>query len=112
MDTTDEEKIRARAYAIWEREGYPQGREHDHWIQARQELIAEKVIGEGASDEPAGEFAPFTAQTGTDEQEGAAPSAEAPVPKARTGRKTGARRTAASSVGEAALKRAVRKPKP
>lgn len=112
MDTTDEEKIRARAYAIWEREGYPQGREHDHWIQAREELIAEKVIGEGASAEPAGEFAPPAAQTGTEDQEDGVPSAEASAPKARTGRKTGARRTAASSVGEAVLKRAVRKPKP
>jgi len=30
-----ERRIRARAHAIWEEEGRPQGRAQDHWNQAR-----------------------------------------------------------------------------
>ncbi len=33
----DEERIRRRAHEIWEREGRPEGREQDHWFQARRE---------------------------------------------------------------------------
>jgi hypothetical protein len=38
-DKRDEERIRARAYALWEEEGRPAGREHVHWDKAR-ELVA------------------------------------------------------------------------
>lgn len=34
----DEDRIRDRAYAIWEREGCPDGRHEAHWEQARREL--------------------------------------------------------------------------
>ena len=40
MDTDDE--IGRRAYAIWEREGRPHGREREHWNQAEKELQAER----------------------------------------------------------------------
>ena len=30
--------VRERAYAIWEAEGRPEGREHDHWHRAAREL--------------------------------------------------------------------------
>jgi hypothetical protein len=30
-----EERIRRRAYALWEQEGCPAGRENDHWEKAR-----------------------------------------------------------------------------
>lgn len=30
--------IRERAYAIWEQEGRPAGREHQHWYQAACEM--------------------------------------------------------------------------
>lgn len=30
--------IRDRAYAIWEREGRPSGREHEHWAEAAREF--------------------------------------------------------------------------
>ncbi|MGE4047454.1 MAG: DUF2934 domain-containing protein [Acetobacteraceae bacterium] len=29
---------RERAYQIWEREGRPEGREIEHWMQAKREL--------------------------------------------------------------------------
>ena len=32
------EEIRSRAYDIWEREGRPEGRDHDHWRQAEREI--------------------------------------------------------------------------
>ena len=35
------EVIRARARAIWEREGRPEGKDRDHWHQAEQEIAAE-----------------------------------------------------------------------
>jgi hypothetical protein len=34
-----EERIRQRAYFLWEASGRPQGRDHEFWVQAR-ELIA------------------------------------------------------------------------
>jgi hypothetical protein len=34
----DENAIRERAYAIWLREGMPEGREVDHWMRARRDL--------------------------------------------------------------------------
>lgn len=34
----DDDKIRQRAYAIWESEGRPQGRAEEHWTAAEREL--------------------------------------------------------------------------
>jgi two-component system sensor kinase FixL len=39
-----EEAIRARAHAIWEREGRSHGRALDHWHQAEQEIAAERRL--------------------------------------------------------------------
>jgi hypothetical protein len=38
-----EQRIRERAYAIWEQEGRPGGREHVHWERAR--LVVEMEAG-------------------------------------------------------------------
>ena len=39
MQRKDEaEVIRTLAYEIWEREGYPSGREHEHWAEANREF--------------------------------------------------------------------------
>ncbi|MGA2043042.1 MAG: DUF2934 domain-containing protein [Roseiarcus sp.] len=37
---SDEEIIKARAYAIWEGEGRPDGRDLEHWRRASQEIAA------------------------------------------------------------------------
>jgi hypothetical protein len=37
----DEEKIRERAYELWELAGKPEGEAQDHWRQARVQLEAE-----------------------------------------------------------------------
>jgi len=36
--STDDDKIRQRAYAIWESEGRPHGRAQEHWAAAEREL--------------------------------------------------------------------------
>lgn len=33
-----EETIRDRAYQIWEEEGKPHGRHHEHWLRAEKEI--------------------------------------------------------------------------
>jgi hypothetical protein len=40
MSRPDEQAIKDRAHALWEAEGRPAGRAHDHWVQAEQELDA------------------------------------------------------------------------
>ena len=46
MQVISDDRIRERAYQIWEREGRPYGRDYDHWVQARVELIAEATASE------------------------------------------------------------------
>jgi hypothetical protein len=40
MTETQQEWIEKRAYALWEQEGRPAGRDHAHWEQAMKERIA------------------------------------------------------------------------
>jgi len=40
-----DEQVRARAYAIWEQEGRPEGKSLDHWLQAEAEIRGNKIIG-------------------------------------------------------------------
>lgn len=44
MSDQDQDRIRERAYALWEEEGRQAGRALDHWIQASKEL-KENCIG-------------------------------------------------------------------
>lgn len=39
-----ESVIRERAYAIWEQEGRPDGREWDHWVRATREIIETPAV--------------------------------------------------------------------
>lgn len=43
MIEPDEQAIGDRAYLIWEREGRPNGRDRDHWLQAAWELAGEEA---------------------------------------------------------------------
>ena len=47
-----EDKIRRRAYEIWEEEGRPADREQDHWLRAKEDLFGMSV-GTSA-DRPSG----------------------------------------------------------
>lgn len=51
MNAPDEDSIRRRAYAIWEREGRPDGRDRDHWLQAQWELTGEQAAMSHPADE-------------------------------------------------------------
>ena len=44
MDPEIEEKIRARAHAIWEKEGRPHGKHLEHWERAKRLLAAEELL--------------------------------------------------------------------
>ncbi len=46
---TPEAAIRQRAYAIWEAEGRPQGREWSHWAQASEEILETPAAANSAS---------------------------------------------------------------
>lgn len=96
MTDNRDEAIRARAHRIWEDEGRPDGREHDHWAQASRE------VGE-ASDE-----AQAAAAAGIDEAPvaaspasrgkrtaGKAATGAAPAPTGKASRSTGRKRPAA-----------------
>ena len=45
-----EHRIRERAYAIWEQEGRPDGKDREHWLRAEAEIAAEE---RGAAEEAA-----------------------------------------------------------
>jgi hypothetical protein len=49
MASEREEKIKSRAYAIWEREGRPHGRDRAHWAQAAREVDSENPAPADAS---------------------------------------------------------------
>jgi len=46
VDEELERTIRERAYALWETDGRPEGRELDYWRQAEQEILSQSVAGE------------------------------------------------------------------
>jgi hypothetical protein len=79
MNGKRDERIRSRAYGMWEREGRPQGRHEHHWHQAVREVDGES--SETGSEQPhsnadarlSGNEAPASP---------AAPPASAPVGKA------------------------------
>ena len=48
---TDSDRLtRERAYALWEAEGRPSGREHDHWDRASREIEDEQSPAPGGED--------------------------------------------------------------
>lgn len=42
MEANRDDKIRARAYQLWEEEGRPDGRAEQHWYTARESLAVEE----------------------------------------------------------------------
>jgi hypothetical protein len=39
-------RIEERAYALWEANGRPEGRDLDYWLQAEQEIVNYSMAGE------------------------------------------------------------------
>lgn len=50
MSGDREAAIRARAYEIWEAEGFPHGRDRQHWEQAAREI--EEARADAAAARP------------------------------------------------------------
>ncbi len=48
----NEQAVREKAYFIWEREGRPEGRAHDHWYRAIREAFRHEP---GPDEEPLSE---------------------------------------------------------
>jgi hypothetical protein len=69
---SQEQRIRERAYAIWEGEGRPAGRAEAHWLQAEAEIACEPA-------RPNGE----TAQAGAARAAARAPNRPAATAKKR-----------------------------
>lgn len=51
MTQEQEDRVRQRAYEIWEREGCPDDQDLDHWLQAEREMTVSEPqeAGEPAS---------------------------------------------------------------
>lgn len=54
MDEDREERIRARAYQLWEAEGGPHGRDEEHWRRAEDEIDAEGNASQRAFEDAIG----------------------------------------------------------
>jgi hypothetical protein len=50
MSDEREQQIRERAYAVWEEEGCPDGRDREHWLQAEAEIVAEDPAVSGPAE--------------------------------------------------------------
>ena len=46
--------IESRAYAIWERQGRPQGKDKEHWYLAERQLVTEQTAPPKASRKTSG----------------------------------------------------------
>lgn len=44
------QRIRETAYELWEKEGYPEGREHEFWYRAEQIVDGDTEIDEDGED--------------------------------------------------------------
>ena len=45
MQLDHEDAIRRRAYARWQQDGRPEGKDLDHWLRAEIEIAAERYAG-------------------------------------------------------------------
>ncbi|RGP36247.1 DUF2934 domain-containing protein [Pseudotabrizicola alkalilacus] len=50
MTESEEDRIRVRAYEIWQAMGCPEGRDADTWLQAQIEIAAQDAYGLEAGD--------------------------------------------------------------
>jgi hypothetical protein len=110
MSPEQEDRIKQRAYEIWEREGRPDGRGDVHWSMAVQEIRAEDGWVDDAADSD-GPTDDLSRQLGSAEAalapEGAVATEEEPAPA----KKSRAKKTAAPKVEAAESAEAAEAPK-
>lgn len=58
MSDDREQRIRRRAYEIWEALGCPEGGQQEHWTQAEAEILDQESQGTGSVPEGAEELDP------------------------------------------------------
>lgn len=59
MEREIEDRVRERAFELWETEGRPEGRDVEHWLDAERELGEEAINGPmGMEDDEPVETAP------------------------------------------------------
>lgn len=58
MSDDRDERIRHRAYEIWEALGRPEGGQQEHWTQAEAEILADECHGTASAPEGAEELVP------------------------------------------------------
>ncbi len=61
MQAVTSESIEVRAYELWEQEGRPDGRAHEHWFRAVLELANGKSAPANGARKPAKKAAPAVA---------------------------------------------------
>lgn len=77
----DERKIRQRAYEMWDRDGRPDGRSEDYWLQAERELAGSDPTAAGSSQSEAAvptQAAPQSKKAANGAASGAKPPVQAP----------------------------------
>ena len=52
MDADLHQRIRSRAYSLWEQEGWPDGRADEHWFRAEAEVAGVNSGGDAPPDTP------------------------------------------------------------
>lgn len=55
MSDWREQKVRERAYAIWEAEDRPDGQDLEHWLRAEGEIAAEEQAADERAELEAGD---------------------------------------------------------
>ena len=50
----DEQRIRERAYHLWQQDGAPEGRPDEYWEKARNEILAESSDTDPSSSQSRG----------------------------------------------------------
>ena len=109
MDTDRQERVRQRAYQLWEQEGRPDGKAEEHWRRAEEEIARDEEPSAPTTPEELGRVPTaaeqplsVTAETPTD--------SPTPVTPPRRGRSPRAEDRAVTP-GTAAVRR-VSRPKP
>ncbi len=81
---SEEERLRRRAYELWEREGRPHGRHEHHWHLAREEAARGSRDGADAQAVPAARTGAGSADQGAPRPEGEETAARRLPPEERS----------------------------
>tara|TARA_R110002020_G_scaffold50864_5_gene144178 strand:- start:3949 stop:4317 length:369 start_codon:yes stop_codon:yes gene_type:complete len=100
MAEHEDEWIRQRAYALWEQEGRPSGRDAEHWEQARQEHGAAASKTATSPSEKSGKLAGKTKPSASaDAAPASGAAAKKPSSKGSGEKKSAAKRTGKPTAG-------------